>query len=75
MSICRCQTCPYLKGYRKPTNSRTEYYCGHPDQKYIFDYFAKNKLRKSPGFLAFGHGQLPMKRTVKWCPEERGDQA
>lgn len=74
MSVCRCQTCPHLKSFRRIGNSRTEFSCGHPDQRYIEDYFKKHKMVKTPGFLAFGHGQLPMKRTVKWCPEERGDQ-
>lgn len=75
MSVCRCQTCPHLKGTRRVGNSRTAYSCGHPDQAYIEEYFKKNHIQKMPGFLAFGHGQLPMKRTVKWCPEEKkGDQ-
>ena len=74
MSVCRCQTCPYQMGYRKPGNSRTSYRCTHPDQRYIREYFEKHRIKKMPGFLGFGHGQLPLKRTVKWCPEERGDQ-
>lgn len=75
MSVCRCQTCPYQKGYRKPGNSRTSYHCKHPDERYIRDYFNEHKIKKMPGFLGFGHGQLPLKRTVKWCPlEKEGDQ-
>ena len=75
MSVCRCQTCHHMKGYRKPGNSRTSYRCCHPDQRYIRDYFNEHKIKKMPGFLGYGHGQLPLKRTVKWCPEEKkGDQ-
>ena len=75
MSVCRCQTCPYMSAYRKPGNSRTRYLCKHSDQRYIQDYFNEHKIKKMPGFLGYGHGQLPLKRTVKWCPEEKkGDQ-
>ena len=75
MSMCRCPTCQNLKCYRKVGNSRTEYYCGHPDQRYIRDYFNEHKIKKMPGFLGFGHGQLPLKRAVKWCPlDKKGDQ-
>ena len=74
MSISKCQTCPHLSSSRKPGNTRTEYRCKHPDQKYIEDYFEKNKIKKMPGFLGYGHGQLPLRRTVKWCPmEKKGD--
>lgn len=71
MSVCRCQTCPYVSAYRKQGNSRTEYSCNHPDQEYIMEYFKKHKMVKMPGFLGFGHGKLPLKRTVKWCPMEK----
>ena len=63
-----CTGCLYLKGYRKPYNKRAAYYCSHPNQRYIAEYYRKNKLKSMPGFLGFGELSLPRKRIPKWCP-------
>ena len=73
MSECKCKSCPYLKVHRKPTNRRSEYHCGHPDQMYILKWFKKSNMQKMEGFLAYGKGELPLKRTPKWCPEEKNE--
>lgn len=64
-----CINCKYSQAYRKPGNSRYEYRCKHPDQKYIIDYFEEHKIQKLQGFLGFAKpGEFPVKTAPKWCP-------
>lgn len=68
VSSCQCPDCPFLQKYRKLGNVRTEYYCNHPNQSAIGDYFSLHKIQKMSGFLGFGKDSFPLKRTPKWCP-------
>lgn len=38
------------------------------NQRYIAEYYRKNKLKSMPGFLGFGELSFPRKRIPKWCP-------
>lgn len=68
MTECKCKECSHLRGIRRTGNFRTAYYCEHPNQKYITDWFLSHKIQKMPGFLDYGKEQLPLKRTPRWCP-------
>lgn len=70
MSECKCKSCPHMKSFRKPGNRRSEYCCEHPNQRHILEWFKEKKIQKMVGFLAYGKGELPLKRTPKWCPIE-----
>ncbi len=44
----RCSECGYCSGFRPVGNTRTEFTCAHPDQRYIQDYFFRKNMRKIP---------------------------
>lgn len=70
MSGCKCIGCDRLRSYRKPGNTRTEYYCGHENQKHIENYYRQKGIQSMPGFIGFGKSEFPRKTTPKWCPKE-----
>lgn len=41
-----CKECPYKKEYRRCGNGTAEVMCGHPDSKYIREYFKKHNIKK-----------------------------
>ena len=72
MESCKCPTCFYLLTRHKFGTVRTECRCGHPDKRFIDEFFESHKLQKEPGFICFRHpGEFPLKRTPKWCPRKR----
>ena len=54
----KCSECQYCSGIRPRGNTRTNFSCSHPDQRYINDYFIQKGLRKMPGFLGFGYSSI-----------------
>ncbi|WP_215630465.1 hypothetical protein [Enterocloster citroniae] len=72
MEKIRCGECRHCKEYRKLGNTRSKYTCGHPNHRYIIDYFDKHHISKMPGFLNFGKpGEVPVKTSPAWCPRKR----
>ena len=69
MAECLCKNCESLCNYKKPGNKTSEHYCNHPNQESIRKYFDSHGIKKAYGFLGFGHGELELKRTPKWCPK------
>lgn len=68
-STAKCQLCQHCKCLQKTGNIRKKYYCRHPNQKYIEDYFKEHNIQKMPGFLGFAKfNDFPVKNTPKWCP-------
>ena len=56
------------------SNTRSSFSCEHPDQKYIRDYFSAHKIKKMPGFIAFGKpfsSEVPIKTSPAWCPKKK----
>lgn len=75
MEKIRCSECEWCKKYQKLGNKRAEYFCGHPAQGYIDDYFHKKRLQKAPGFLDYGRPEcVPIKTSPAWCPRNRKDE-
>ena len=71
MEKIRCSECEHCEEYGRRGNSRSKYSCGHPDQRYILDYFQKHHINKMPGFLNFGKpGEVPVKTSPAWCPKK-----
>lgn len=71
--IIRCSECTYCKEFRKYGNTRSNFFCEHPDQNYIYDYFEENRMVKMPGFLGFGEKwshDVPLKTSPRWCPKK-----
>lgn len=70
-----CKTCIYCKCYQTPNAYRYYFWCEHPNQKYIQDYFKKKRMVKSAGFLGFGksiaENTLPIKKAPAWCPYKK----
>ena len=69
----KCSECEHCVGIRPVGNTRTEFSCKHPNQRYIYDYFMDNRISKMPGFLGFSakhSNEVPIKGSPKWCPEK-----
>lgn len=65
---CReCEHCKRIGG----TVQRGKFFCEHPNQSYILDYFSAKHMVKMPGFIGFGenfsHKPL-IKTSPAWCP-------
>lgn len=72
MSKCNCYECDFCKDNRRAGNTRGAYYCKHPNQSYIIDFFKQHKINKMPGFIGFGqkYENYPSNKTTpKWCPK------
>lgn len=70
----KCSECKHCDGHRRLGNTRTSFYCEHPDQKHILDYFHEKGLSKMPGFLGFGEAYsdiVPIKTSPAWCPKKK----
>jgi len=75
-NIIRCSECEHCHEFRPVGNSRSEFNCGHPNQKYIDNYFRKRGIMKMPGFLAYGKRwshEVPLKTSPAWCPMKAED--
>lgn len=68
----RCKVCEYCYELKKTGNTKSAFYCNHPNQRYIEDYFKKKRMVKAPGFLNYGNvGEtVPIKTSPKWCPRK-----
>lgn len=70
----RCADCEHCKDGRPYGNTKGSFYCEHPDQRYIMDYFETHKMKKMPGFLGFGKpfsSEVPVKTSPAWCPKKK----
>ncbi len=70
----KCSECEHCNELRTVGNTRSGFSCGHPDQKYIYDYFAEHKIAKMAGFLGFGKRwahEVPVKTSPAWCPKKK----
>lgn len=70
----KCSECQHCSGLRPLGNTRTEFTCAHPDQRYIHDYFCEKGIQKMPGFIGFGarySDAVPIKTAPAWCPEKK----
>lgn len=69
----KCRECKCLES-QMPSNGgiRCKFYCGHKNQKYIYEYFKTHRISKMPAFLCFGGGLYGVEPTIKtspaWCP-------
>ena len=73
----KCSVCRHCSGFRPLGNTRTGFTCGHPDQRYIENYFHEKGIRKMPGFLAFGarySDTVPVRTSPAWCPEKKAPE-
>ncbi len=71
---CPCADCEYMRDARKHAQNRGEYFCAHPDQGSIAEYFEAHKILQQPGFIGFGKycSNAPNRLTrPKWCPLTR----
>lgn len=75
MNKIKCKECKYCHELKVYRNTRSEYFCEHPNQKYINDYFEEKRMVKAPAFLAYGKSgeQVPVKTSPKWCPRKKGE--
>lgn len=70
MSKCECEKCEFLFKYKRFGNARYAFYCHHPNQLSIIDYYKEKRILSMPGFLGFAEKGFPKKQTSKWCPKE-----
>lgn len=71
--IIRCSLCEYCEAHRRKVNTRIEYWCRHPNKKYISDYYKEHKITKAEGFIGFGKpysDEIPIKASPAWCPQK-----
>ena len=66
MSKCECVGCQYLG--RNVRNKKTLYYCIHPNQKYISNYWHSHNIKRDVGLVYYGV-DFVKKTTPKWCPK------
>lgn len=66
MSRSECIGCQYLG--RNVRNKKTLYYCTHPNQKYISDYWRSHNIIRDVGLVYYG-ANFEKKTTPKWCPK------
>lgn len=68
-----CKDCKHIEKFA-PSNGgiRCRYYCGHKDQRYIYEYHLKRRRKKDPAFICYGgglYGNIPtIKTSPAWCP-------
>lgn len=59
---CKCRA-PSAYGYK------SAFYCNHPDQQYIEDFYKKNRVRNEFRFISMGICSVPdIKSSPRWCP-------
>lgn len=72
--IIKCSDCKHCEGIRPFGNSRKEFFCKHPDESYISDYYKIHDIKKLEGFLNFGKpwsDEVPLKTSPAWCPKKK----
>lgn len=68
-----CSKCEYCWGVRKLGNTRSEFFCNHPNKEHIREYYKQHKITKMEGFIGFGERwshEVPIKSSPKWCPRK-----
>lgn len=74
MKKCECDTCNYCSYTLHSV--RKGFFCNHPEQDYILNYFREKSIQKMPAFIGFGErfSDVPgNKTTPKWCPKKRAE--
>lgn len=70
-----CRTCVHCDCHQTRGSYRYSFWCKHPNQKYIHNYFKEKRMVKMAGFLGFGksiaENVLPIKTAPAWCPYKR----
>lgn len=73
----RCSECEYCKEAPSGTHSsRGSFYCKHPNQKFIKNYYKENRISRMVGFIDYGkpYGHAPKLKTApRWCPLKKED--
>lgn len=67
----KCEHCKEVSGSEYAT--RNNFYCKHPNQDYIREYYKKNRIYRAHGFIDFGRAfeHVPkLKTSPKWCPRK-----
>nr|DAH23222.1 MAG TPA: hypothetical protein [Caudoviricetes sp.] len=75
VTAIRCAECEYCKDFRRFANTRGSFFCEHPDQRYINQYFEEHKILKMQGFIGFGkryEDKPSIKTSPAWCPKKAG---
>lgn len=70
----RCTECEHCKNYGKRENTRGSFYCEHPDQEYIYEYWNTHRIHKMQGFVGFGEkfaDKPNIKTSPAWCPRKK----
>ena len=71
--ICKnCEHCSNKGGGINAT--RSSFYCEHPDQKYIREFYEKHKIYRAHGFIDFSkpyEKEPAIKTSPKWCPKKK----
>ena len=69
----RCADCKYCKSLRPTGNTRSNFYCEHPNHEYIRKYYAEHRIYRLQGFIGFGarySEEVPVKTSPAWCPKK-----
>lgn len=70
--MIRCIDCDYCQAmFFGSYVLGKQFYCKHPNQKYINQYCMEKRIAKAPGFISFaqeGTGKPRIKTSPKWCP-------
>lgn len=69
----KCSECEYCREFRPVGNTRSEFWCDHPNKEYIKEYYKKHRINRSEGFLEYGkpyEHQVPLKTSPRWCPKK-----
>ena len=62
-----------VKSLRPVGNTRSNFYCEHPNHEYIRKYYAEHKIYRLQGFIGFGarySEEVPVKTSPAWCPKK-----
>lgn len=68
-----CSTCKYRRGLKPEGNTKSMYFCYHPNREYILKYFLEKKIKKFPCYLGFGNlffDDVQLKSCPAWCPRK-----
>lgn len=69
----RCADCKYCKSLRPTGNTRSNFYCEHPNHEYIRKYYAEHRIYRLQGFIGFGarySEEVHVKTSPAWCPKK-----
>lgn len=76
--VIRCSECEYCRELRPVGNTRSEFYCEHPNKEYIKNYHKEHRINKMEGFIEYGKpfAHTPIIRTSpRWCPKKLTEDA